>query len=95
VRKIDPLSKAIGARLREVRESKRISQDDLARRSGLHRTFIGRAERGETNITMRTLYAFAAGLEILIPQLLDEDFHRKTAKHTDRKKAPATPPRRL
>jgi DNA-binding XRE family transcriptional regulator len=61
---IDPLSVAIGARLRELREKKGISQDALALKSGIHRTVIGRVERGETNISVKTLHKLCDALDI-------------------------------
>jgi ribosome-binding protein aMBF1 (putative translation factor) len=88
----DPLSVAFGARIREVRIIKGLSQDELALRSGLHRTFIGRLERGETNMTAKTLYRIALGLDILMAELLPTEYEKLEAlrrNHPSRKRRSA------
>ena len=47
-----------------------ISQEELADRSGLHRTYIGAIERGERNISLATLELIAKGLNVTPDQLL-------------------------
>ena len=79
---VDPLSIAVGVRLRGIREAKGLSQDELAARAGIHRTFVGRVERGETNITMKTLYKIASGLGILMPELLPSEFGKRAKVKT-------------
>lgn len=46
---------ALGAALRHYRDRARITQEELAERSGLHVTYIGGAERGERNLSYRSL----------------------------------------
>ena len=46
-------------RLQKVRKEKRISQEELAAKLSMHRTYIGMIERGERNPTIRTLYKIA------------------------------------
>lgn len=41
-----------GERVRELRKEKEISQEELADRAGVHRTYIGMIEREEKNITI-------------------------------------------
>jgi ribosome-binding protein aMBF1 (putative translation factor) len=88
---VDPLSIAIGVRLREIREGKGLSQDELAARAGIHRTFVGRVERGETNITMKTLYKIASGLGILVPELLPSEFGKRENVKTKKGRGKRTP----
>ena len=52
----------IGKRVRELRAGKSLAQDRFAEVSGLHRTFIGRVERGEANVTLETLLRLSASL---------------------------------
>lgn len=47
-----------------------ISQEELAARSGLHRTYIGGIERAERNVSLATLEMIAEGLDILPSELL-------------------------
>ena len=60
-----PLRRAIGARLRELRKAARItSQEALANRAGVDRTYIGRIERGESGVTVDTLATVLAAMSI-------------------------------
>lgn len=57
------LSKRFGENLRSIRIAKGISQDKLAVKSQIDRSYIGRIDRGEVNITIDKLYILAAALE--------------------------------
>ena len=59
-----------GKRVREIRLSKNFSQEELADRAGLHRTYIGMIERAEKNITLRNIEKIANALNIEIKELL-------------------------
>lgn len=59
-----------GKRIREIRLSKNFSQEELADRAGLHRTYIGMIERAEKNITLRNIEKIANALNIEIKELL-------------------------
>ena len=61
---------AFGLRLKSQRLKKKLSQEELAAITGLHRTYIGSAERGERNISMLNLYKISSSLEISIEALL-------------------------
>ncbi|HEV7943831.1 MAG TPA: helix-turn-helix transcriptional regulator [Solirubrobacteraceae bacterium] len=60
-----------GQRLRELRTTLGISQDDLSRRTGIHSTAIGRLERGKREPRLRTILRVAKGLGIRPGALLD------------------------
>jgi transcriptional regulator with XRE-family HTH domain len=67
---MEDVRKQVGNNIRKVREDKKISQEDLALRSDVHRTYISQVERGETNITILTLQRIAIALGIDIKDLL-------------------------
>ena len=56
------LAKALGANIRTRRKENGISQDALALECGLDRSYMGRIERGEVNITVEKLYQIASRL---------------------------------
>lgn len=56
--------KCLGKNLRFYRLQKNISQEELARLTGVHRTYISTLEKGASNITLDTLAKLAVGLGI-------------------------------
>lgn len=64
------IKKAFGARLRELRISKGLSQETLALVCGLDRTYIGGVERGERNISLINIQKIAAALNVKARELL-------------------------
>ena len=59
---MDQLAKALGVRIRTQRKACRLSQDALALACGMDRSYLGRIERGEMNITVEKLYRIASQL---------------------------------
>ena len=55
-----------------MRLARHISQEKLAERSGLHRTYVGSIERGERNISLENIDRLAAALEVAVVDLLTE-----------------------
>ena len=53
-----------GKRLRTVRGKKDVSQEELAARAGLHRTYISSVERGERNISLVNIERLAKALGV-------------------------------
>jgi transcriptional regulator with XRE-family HTH domain len=54
------LQKTLGRNLRRLRESQGMSQEDFADKLGYHRTYLGGVERGERNLTLRSVERIAA-----------------------------------
>lgn len=64
-----------GARVRELREQSRISQEEFAHLAGLDRSYIGQVERGERNLSLFNIFKIAKGLNVPLRDLftiLDE-----------------------
>ncbi len=59
----------IGNRLREFREERKLSQGDIAKRTGLLRCYVSRVENGHTVPAIETLEKFARALEVPMYQL--------------------------
>lgn len=55
---------AIGARVRQARLDARLSQEELAHRSALHRNYIGGIERGERNVGILALVEIGRALGV-------------------------------
>ena len=61
----------LGAAIRSERSELGISQDELARRSGLHRTYISDLERGTRNPSVESVEKLAAALQISMSALFE------------------------
>jgi transcriptional regulator with XRE-family HTH domain len=62
----------IGNRLKELRESKQLSQGDVEKRTGLLRCYISRVENGHTVPAIETLEKMARALEVPMYRLFHE-----------------------
>jgi transcriptional regulator with XRE-family HTH domain len=57
------LQRSFGRNLRRVREARGLSQEAFADVLEVHRTFVGGVERGERNLTLRTVERLSARLD--------------------------------
>lgn len=64
------LLKQFGTRIRELRQERGLSQEQLAEQTGFHRTYIGMVERGERNLSLSNIAVFAHAFELSISHLL-------------------------
>ncbi len=60
----------IAKNLRELRRASGLSQEELADRAGLHRTYVSAVERGERNLTVASLEKLAAALKCKFIELV-------------------------
>jgi transcriptional regulator with XRE-family HTH domain len=66
---MDDIRIRFGARIRHLRNDRGWSQEELADRAALHRTYIGSVERGEQNISLVNIERLAATLGVSLAQL--------------------------
>lgn len=66
------LRKIFSNNVRKYRIKQNLSQEELADKAGLHRTYIGSVERGERNITINVIEKICIALEMSIIDLFKE-----------------------
>lgn len=64
------LVQAFARNLRALREARGLSQEALADKAGLDRTYVSSCERGERNVTLATLERLVGALEVNAEALL-------------------------
>ena len=67
------IQKQVGKRIREIRLSKKISQEDCALNCDLNRTYFGSVERGERNISIINLNKICLSLDISLKEFFDSN----------------------
>jgi transcriptional regulator with XRE-family HTH domain len=63
------LLRALGQRIRELRTEQGYSQEAFADKCGVHRTFMGTVERGESNLSFQNIAKVAAALGVTLSAL--------------------------
>ena len=66
------VQRAVGTKIRQLRLKRKLSQDVFADVSGIHRAQVGAIERGEMNMTLRTLKTVADALKVRIRDLTED-----------------------
>ena len=61
--------KKFGETIRRLRKERNLSQEELADRAELHRTYIGMIERAEKNITLINIEKLSNALDVDISKL--------------------------
>lgn len=59
-----------GKRVKELRTQNKLTQEQFAQKTGLHKNYIGMVERGERNPSLINIQVIAKGLEISISNLM-------------------------
>lgn len=78
---LSPRHRALGRAIRALRESSELTQESLADLAGMSANYVGDAERGERNISVRALWLLADGLNVPASTLL-----REAEKHSKGKR---------
>lgn len=62
-----------GSRVRQLRLAAELTQEDLAHRCGLFRTYMSRIETGNANPTLTMIHALAGSLRVPVTALFEDD----------------------
>jgi len=62
--------KKFGKKVKKLKERKGWTQEELAKRCGLHRTYIGGIERGERNVSLINMKRIADALGVSVKTLI-------------------------
>lgn len=66
-----PEAVEFGGRVRELRQQRELTQQDLASAAGMHFTYVSSLERGERNVSLENILRLAAALEVDAGQLIE------------------------
>jgi transcriptional regulator with XRE-family HTH domain len=67
----DAIKQRFGARMRELRKARDLSQEALAFASGLDRSYLGAIERGEKNVSLVNIHRIAEALKVAVVELFE------------------------
>ena len=67
---VGDLQKTVGRSLRAYRMERGLSQEAFAEVLGVHRTYMGGVERGERNLTLKSVERMAEKLEMEVLELM-------------------------
>ncbi len=68
------LEKRFGAKLAYIRKERKLSQMKLAEKVNMNFNYIGQIERGEANVTIKTIKTLANALNVEVKELFDFSF---------------------
>lgn len=68
-----------GANVRKARKQREWTQEELAEKAGLHRTYVGSVERGERNVSIDNMERLASALGATVKSLVDIDNDASTS----------------
>ena len=76
-----------GMRVKELRSERQITQDELAERVGVFRTYMSRIETGVANPSLTTIHALADSLEVAVAELFNAPASTTPARTRSRQAA--------
>jgi transcriptional regulator with XRE-family HTH domain len=68
---VTPTRLKFADKVRDIRRKQGLSQEELADRAGMHRTYIGAIERAEQNVSIDNIHHIAKALHIKVKDLFD------------------------
>ncbi len=68
-----PLTVLVGLKIKHIRQSLNLSQEEFAWRLGIHRTYLGQIERAEKNMSIRNIEKICKALGIEPKELFNFD----------------------
>ena len=71
---MESIAKQVGQRIKELRNLKQLSQEELAHRANMHASHIGQIERGEKSPTIDSLEKIVNALDISLKELFSFDY---------------------
>jgi transcriptional regulator with XRE-family HTH domain len=67
------LNLIIGNKLKDIRNKRNLSLDEMAKLTGVSKAMLGQIERGQSNPTVSTLWKIATGLKVSFSLFIDEN----------------------
>ena len=61
-----------GKVIRDIRQNKKLSQEELAERCGLHRTYISDVELGKRNVSLENIIKISKSLDVNVSKIFIE-----------------------
>lgn len=85
----DKLNILIASNLRDIRRKRGITLDDMAEMTGVSKSMLGQIERGESGLSVSTLWKISNGMKVSFAALMNESCSAATV--VDNKHNPALP----
>jgi len=60
----------LGKKVRQIRQKKKLSQEELAFEADLHRTYISDIERGSRNVSIKNIEKIAKAFKVSLKELM-------------------------
>ena len=64
------IREALGGKVKKIRQKRKMSQEELAFKAELHRTYISDIERGRRNVSIKNIEKIAKAFKISLKELM-------------------------